>query len=427
MIQKDSFIRLPVKRLGLILLVLMPVRPARPAQHGGVQLLADEHQARGCSFAVGPGTVEIGIKTAAHALHQQTHLLARQSGKALDAQHAMLLHDGLQGLHQALAVHGTQVQVQGVEGIVVMVFVMVVVAVLVVDRQLGGAMLAQQHVQGHLALHGFDHLHTGRYFFGHQGTHLAELFGRDQIGLGQHHQVGGRELILEQLMQAGVVVQIGVGLTLFVDGMRVMGELAGGRSGRVDHGDHGIDGEDIGNIGPLEGLDQGLGQGQATGFDQQHIDVGAALGQCLHDGEELFLHGAAHAAVGQLVDLARLRIRAAFFLAAYGTGLEDFAVNAQFAELVDDDATRRPLACSRIWRISVVLPLPRKPVTMVAGILVVCMDLSPVEESKRNQGRFKVTGPWTWRSALTRSCSTWPLRVVTMLSASMGPYQTPSG
>ena len=90
------------------------------------------------------------------------------------------------------------------------------VAVLVVDRQLGGAMLAQQHVQGHLALHCFEHLHAGRHLFGHQGTYLAELFGRDQISLGQHHQIGGRELVFEQLMQAGVRVEIGIGLTLFI-------------------------------------------------------------------------------------------------------------------------------------------------------------------------------------------------------------------
>src|SRR6218665_4010413 len=34
-------------------------------------------------------------------------------------------------------------------------------------------------------------------------------------------------------------------------------------------------------------------------------------------------------------------------------------------------AMRRPCALSRMWRSSVVLPLPRKPVTMVAGIF--CM------------------------------------------------------
>ena len=47
--------------------------------------------------------------------------------------------------------------------------------------------------------------------------------------------------------------------------------------------------------------------------------------------------------------------------------LEDLAVDADVAELVDDDGEPPPLAFSSTWRISVVLPAPRKPVTTVQG------------------------------------------------------------
>ena len=46
---------------------------------------------------------------------------------------------------------------------------------------------------------------------------------------------------------------------------------------------------------------------------------------------------------------------------------QDLAVDADVAELVDDDGQPLPLAFSSRCRISVVLPAPRKPVTTVQG------------------------------------------------------------
>ncbi|MNT31180.1 hypothetical protein D3C72_1670050 [compost metagenome] len=139
------------------------------------------------------------------------------------------------------------------------------------------------------------------------------------------------------------MVEVGVCQALRINGMRIMGKLAGCSCGRVHHGHHRVHGEDTGDLRPLKGLHQWLGQGQPTGLDQQHINIGAALSQGLHHRKELFLHGAAHAAVGQFVDLALGCVGAAFVLATDGTGPEDFAVNTQLAELVDDDCHAQAL------------------------------------------------------------------------------------
>ncbi|MNT90875.1 hypothetical protein D3C72_2318830 [compost metagenome] len=60
-------------------------------------------------------------------------------------------------------------------------------------------------------------------------------------------------------MQRRFVVQVRVLLALGVDGLGIGRELAGGRGGHVDHRDHGVHGAGILDLGPVEGLDQGLG------------------------------------------------------------------------------------------------------------------------------------------------------------------------
>ncbi|MNV69389.1 hypothetical protein D3C71_1622960 [compost metagenome] len=64
------------------------------------------------------------------------------------------------------------------------------------------------------------------------------------------------------------------------------------------------------------------------------VDVGAARDQLAHHGVELFLHGAAHAAVGEFIELALLFDTV--LVAADAAAAQDVAIDAQFAELVDD-------------------------------------------------------------------------------------------
>ncbi|MNR09105.1 hypothetical protein D3C85_1252940 [compost metagenome] len=69
------------------------------------------------------------------------------------------------------------------------------------------------------------------------------------------------------------------------------------------------------------------------------VQVATACHQLAHHREELFLHGAAQAAVGQLIDAAV----GLFFAATDAALFEDFAVDAQLAKLVDDHRDAPPL------------------------------------------------------------------------------------
>lgn len=136
------------------------------------------------------------------------------------------------------------------------------------------------------------------------------------------------------------MVQVRVELALGIDLVRVGGKGASGHGRAVDHGNDRIDGAGVADFRPLERLYQWLGQGQAAGFDEDVVEVATAGYQLAHHREEFFLHGAAQAAVGQLVHTA-----AGFFLGATDAALlEDFAIDAQFAEFVDDDRNAAPLS-----------------------------------------------------------------------------------
>ena len=136
-------------------------------------------------------------------------------------------------------------------------------------------------------------------------------------------------------MQRRLVVEVGVLLALCIHRSRVGGELASSGGRHVDHGDHRVHRAGVANFGPVEGLHQRLGQGQATGFNQDVVDLVAPRNQRLHDGVKLFLHGAAQAAIGQLIQLA-LAFGLAFFTAQAAVA-QQLAVDAQLAKLVDDD------------------------------------------------------------------------------------------
>ena len=99
---------------------------------------------------------------------------------------------------------------------------------------------------------------------------------------------------------------------------------------RIDDGDDAVDG-DLGlDLGPVEGADQRLRQSEAGGLDDDVVRALLALEQLLHGGDELVGDGAADAAVGELDHV----LLAAGFVAAAG---EDFVVDAEIAELVDDE------------------------------------------------------------------------------------------
>ena len=86
---------------------------------------------------------------------------------------------------------------------------------------------------------------------------------------------------------------------------------------------------------PLERLHQRLRQSQARGLDQDVVDLRRARQDQVERRHEIVGHGAADAAIGELDDVL---LRAGLDAAAF----EDLAVDADIAELVDDD--RQPAA-----------------------------------------------------------------------------------
>ena len=281
------------------------------------------------------------VETLANALQQQAHRLAGNRRETLDAQNAMFADCLLQRLQQTHFLSFRQFHVERGEFVVIVVFMafQVMVGLAALDMQLGLAVQTQQYVERQFAAMGFDDFHRRRQLFRHLRTYRSQGGGVEQVGLVENDQVGAGQLVGEQLVQWRFVVQIGVELALCIDLIREGGEGAGGHGRAVDHSDHGIHRAGIADFRPVEGLYQRLGQGQAGGFNEDMVQLAATRHQLAHHREELFLHGAAQATVGQFKDATV----GFFFAATNGALLEDFAVDAQLAEFVDDHRNAPPV------------------------------------------------------------------------------------
>jgi len=86
-----------------------------------------------------------------------------------------------------------------------------------------------------------------------------------------------------------------------------------------------------------------------------------AVDEAAQGRQEIVGDGAAQAAIRQLDDVAVAACRVA-------AASSNSPVDAELAELVDDDRQPVPAALASRWRTRLVLPAPRKPVTIVAGM-----------------------------------------------------------
>ncbi len=136
-------------------------------------------------------------------------------------------------------------------------------------------------------------------------------------------------MILVDLLERIVVVERRVGRALGGDLGRIVGEAPFRDRGGVDHRDDAVDRELCPESGPVERLDQRLRQREPGGLDDDVIGLRLPREQRRNGGSEILGHGAADAAVGQLDDrLARTGL--------VGAALQQIAVDADIAELVDD-------------------------------------------------------------------------------------------
>ena len=120
-----------------------------------------------------------------------------------------------------------------------------------------------------------------------------------------------------------------VGFALGLDGVGIAGEEPAGDRGAIDHGDHAVYRDPGADLRPAKGLDQGLGQGEPGSLDDDMVRRIGPIQEALNGRDEVVGDRAADAAVGQFQDVVLGAARDA-------AALENFAVHAEVAELVDD-------------------------------------------------------------------------------------------
>ena len=158
----------------------------------------------------------------------------------------------------------------------------------------------------------------------------------EQVALVEHDEIGASDLVLEHFFDGVVMVERGIGPALGRQRREVGGDLPLGQGGAIDDRDDAVDGHAALDRGPMEGLDQRLRQSEPRRFDDDVLDPRFARENLIERRHEFVGHGAAQAAIGELDDVL---LRAGGVAAA----LQDLAVDADIAELVDDHGEPAPV------------------------------------------------------------------------------------
>ena len=104
-----------------------------------------------------------------------------------------------------------------------------------------------------------------------RGTRRCKAALAREIGLGQQHDVGAADLVLEYFGQWRLVIEIFGGRALGLDGGGIGREAAGRDGFRIGKGNHAVDRDPRPDLGPVERLQKRLWQRQAGGFDQDVV------------------------------------------------------------------------------------------------------------------------------------------------------------
>ena len=130
------------------------------------------------------------------------------------------------------------------------------------------------------------------------------------------------------------MVEAFIGHALGFECIHIIGKAAFVIGGAVHQRHHTIHRHPRLDFRPVEGTDEGLGQGKPGGFDDDVIGRVGAGQKFAHGGDEIIRDGAADAAIGQFDDV----IFAAHFIAA---AFEDFAIHAHIPKFIDDEGDAR--------------------------------------------------------------------------------------
>ncbi len=216
-----------------------------------------------------------------------------------------------------------------IEIVVVVLRFGIVPGAAVVDVVLGADAEPEQQRLVDLAVGDGDDLHAARQRAGNRRQRLVDAGFVEQVALVEHDEIGAGDLILENFFDRIVVIERGIGGALPLQRVEIVRDAAIGERRAVDHDHDAVDGDAALDRRPMERLHQRFRQSEAGGFDHDVLD--AALGENGVERRHEFVGDrAAQAAVGEFDDVL---LRAGGVAAAF----EDFAVDADVAELVDDD------------------------------------------------------------------------------------------
>ncbi|QTK80220.1 hypothetical protein AT6N2_C2642 [Agrobacterium tumefaciens] len=299
-------------------------------------LFADDDKAAAALFTCGPRPIVIVVHAATDGLHLQPHRLGGYLDEALDTQDILSRCRFGNANRQGFRIgHGRQIDDEAVEVIMLVVKFAVMVGAAVFNIVFDGKAKADQHGRVDGAIGGHDDLCRLRQMAENMRLGLLQTSNVKKISLCEHDEIGAGDLILENLFDRVIVVERFVIGALGGERLHVVSHLALGKCSPIHHGHHGIDSDPALDGRPLEGLYQRLGQGETRGLDENVLHLRLAAEDLFDRRLEIIRHRAADAAIGQLDDVF---LGAAFNAAAF----KDFAVNADVAELVDDDG--EPLA-----------------------------------------------------------------------------------
>ena len=305
-----------------------------------IQIVSDEDQACLAGFVGLPQPVKIMRDSFAHALHDLAHRLVAGGHEPLGAIDGLLGDQLLHAGQKRVGVHAAECDHGGVEMIVGMLMGLpggvmgIVMRGDALDTILGGGIQAGQDFGVCFAVGHEQGLDPCRQARAEPGLDRLSFVVGKLVGLGHDRQIGGRDLVVQQLFQRRVMIQRLVRLAGHIHRVGVMGPGAGGDRRAIEHGDHRIDRAMPLDLGPVERLNQRLGQGQAAGFDDDMIDGVAFFDQFFHHRYELFLDRAADTAVGQLEDAVLGFSR--LIITGQRTAAQQFGIDIHLAELVHD-------------------------------------------------------------------------------------------
>ena len=191
----------------------------------------------------------------------------------------------------------------------------------------------------HLEAEDGVHRRRAARYWNDRGRGLELLFDRcagaaepgfvQHVGLRQHDQVGSADLVGKQLVDRAFMIEFLVGGALRLERVEVMRHPAIGQRRAIDKRDNPVEHHLRFDVGPVEGLDKRLRQGESGCFDNDVVGLRFLRQKLLDARQEIIGHGAADTAIRELYNI----FGAAAVSAAF---LQHVAIHADIAEFIDD-------------------------------------------------------------------------------------------